>query len=182
MRHFSILIAGLATLGADVAAHAADPKKVPPYFASLSAARARMRTGPARTYPASWLYERANLPVKVIAVFKEWRRIEDPDGTQGWMQANLLSETRTAVVHSPQPIDLRERPSAGARLLWRAAPGVVGRLSQCAKRLVPARCEGAGGLRRDRRALGRSGERDVALIVAGMPKRSGPPSCRAARR
>ena len=30
-----------------------------------------------------------------------------------------------------QPVEMLERPSTGARLLWRAAPGVVGRLSDC---------------------------------------------------
>ncbi|HEX8419833.1 MAG TPA: SH3 domain-containing protein [Sphingomonas sp.] len=131
MRHFAIMLAGVATLAPDVAA-AADAKKTVPYYASISAGRARMRTGPARTYPASWLYQRADLPVKVIAIFKEWRRIEDPDGTQGWMQANLLSENRTAIVRGPQLVEMREKPEPGARLQWRAAPGVVGRLSRCA--------------------------------------------------
>ena len=32
---------------------AADTKRSVPYYASISATRARMRTGPARTYPAS---------------------------------------------------------------------------------------------------------------------------------
>jgi SH3-like domain-containing protein len=131
MRHFAIMLAGVATLAPDVAA-AADAKKTVPYYASISAGRARMRTGPARTYPASWLYQRADLPVKVIAIFKEWRRVEDPDGTQGWMQANLLSGNRTAIVRGPQPLEMREKPETGARLQWRAAPGVVGRLSRCA--------------------------------------------------
>lgn len=132
MRKIAIMIAGVATLALDLSAQAADPKKVPPYYASIAAGRARMRTGPARTYPASWLYQRANLPVKVVAVFKEWRKIEDPDGAQGWMQANLLSETRTAIVRSAQPIEMRDRASPGAHVMWRAAPGVVGTLSQCA--------------------------------------------------
>lgn len=131
MRHFALILAGVATLAPDVAM-AADAKKAVPYYASIAAGRARMRTGPARTYPASWLYQRADLPVKVVAIFKEWRKVEDPDGTQGWMQANLLSENRTAMVRSSQPIEMRAQPEAGARLQWRAAPGVVGRLSKCA--------------------------------------------------
>ncbi|MEG3167542.1 SH3 domain-containing protein [Sphingomonas sp. LB3N6] len=111
---------------------AADAKRSVPYYASISATRARMRTGPARTYPASWLYQRQDLPIKVVAIFKQWRKIADPDGTEGWMQANLLSGTRTAIVRGPTPAELREKPSASSRLVWRAAPGVVGRLSQCA--------------------------------------------------
>ncbi len=115
----------------DPATAADATKRTLPYYASISASRARMRTGPARTYPASWLYQRQDLPIKVVAIYKEWRKIADPDGTEGWMQANLLSGTRTAIVHGADPVELREKPNAGSRLLWRAAPGVVGRLSQC---------------------------------------------------
>ncbi|MEG3164211.1 SH3 domain-containing protein [Sphingomonas sp. PB2P19] len=112
-------------------ADAADDKRKPPYFASIGAGRARMRTGPARTYPASWLYQRADLPVRVVGVFKEWRKIADPDGTEGWMQANLLRNTRTAIVRGAEPAELRDQPTMAGKLLWRAAPGVVGRLSAC---------------------------------------------------
>jgi SH3-like domain-containing protein len=117
-------------LTATVAADAAEEKK-PPYWASISAGRARMRTGPARTYPAIWLYRRADLPVRVIGTFQQWRKVEDPDGEQGWIQANLLSATRTAIVKGPQPVPMMEEPGSVGKLRWRAAPGVVGRLSQC---------------------------------------------------
>ena len=123
-------VAALAAILLAAAASAQETRE-PPYWASISAGKARMRTGPARTYPASWLYQRADLPVRVVAVFKEWRRVRDPDGTEGWMLGNLISSTRTAVVRSAAPLAMRERPVAGARLRWRAAPGVVGRLSRC---------------------------------------------------
>ena len=132
MRRNAVIAAMLAMLIADGATQAAEQRKAVPYYASINAGRARMRTGPARTYPASWLYQRAGLPIRVVAVFKEWRKIEDPDGTQGWMQANLLTEARSGIVRMGQPIDMREQPSPGAKLLWRAAPGVVGRITQCA--------------------------------------------------
>ena len=135
MRHVAWALAGLgaglAMIAGDGGALAAETKKALPYYASINAGRARMRTGPDKTYPASWLYQRADLPVRVVAVFKQWRKVEDPDGTQGWMLAALLSERRTAIVRGQQPADMRERPAAGAKLAWRAAPGVVGRLSEC---------------------------------------------------
>ena len=103
-----------------------------PYWASISAGQAKMRTGPGRQFPASWLYQRANLPVKVLETYPNWRRIEDPDGTIGWMQANLLSEDRTGlVIGEVRP--LREAPDASARIIWRAEPGVVGKLSECSR-------------------------------------------------
>src|SRR3546814_17200266 len=70
-----------------VAAVFTDPvqgqEKKPPYWASLSKDEARMRAGPSMDYPANWIYRRRDLPVKVVAVYSHWRRIEDPDGTQG---------------------------------------------------------------------------------------------------
>jgi SH3-like domain-containing protein len=104
----------------------------PPYWASISAGKARMRTGPGRQFPASWLYQRADLPVKVIETYPNWRKIEDPDGTQGWIQSNLISLIRTAIiVKELRP--LRQSPSAEAQIIWKAEPGVVGRISECGK-------------------------------------------------
>lgn len=103
-----------------------------PYWASISAGKARMRTGPGREFPASWLYQRADLPVRVIETYPNWRKIEDPDGTTGWVQANLLSNVRTALV-SGDIRELRASADPAAPVVWRAEPGVVGRVSQCAR-------------------------------------------------
>ena len=130
MRLLAMTTAAIALTG--LAADTAAQVRKTPYWASISAGKARMRTGPGRNYPANWLYQRAGLPVKVIDVYKEWRKVEDPGGTQGWMQGNLLSGARTGFVVDAVAV-MRERPDAGARMLWRAAPGVVGRVSRCAR-------------------------------------------------
>lgn len=127
MRLCSVLV--MAALMVAPAAISAQ-KKVP-YWSSINAGKARMRTGPGQQFPASWMYQRAGLPVKVLATYPNWRKIEDPDGTQGWMQANLLSDKRTAIVRDDvRP--MREKPNADARIVWRAEPGVVGKISDCA--------------------------------------------------
>jgi len=105
-------------------------KRKPPYYASISAGQARMRTGPGRNYPVNWLYQRAGLPVKVVDIYKEWRKVEDPGGTQGWMLANLLTDARTAMVVDTI-VELRDRPGSGGRMQYRAQPGVLGRISKC---------------------------------------------------
>jgi SH3-like domain-containing protein len=127
MRLCSVLVmAALMVAPASISAQ----KKVP-YWSSINAGKARMRTGPGQQFPASWMYQRAGLPVKVLATYPNWRKIEDPDGTQGWMQANLLSDKRTAIVRDDvRP--MREKPNADARIVWRAEPGVVGKISDCA--------------------------------------------------
>ncbi len=127
MRFWGWLLLGVAALGLAVPALA---QRKPPYFVSIKAEKARMRTGPGRNYPASWLYQRKDLPLKVIDIYGEWRKVEDPDGTQGWMLANLLDDTRTAMVIGTV-LEMRAAPRFNARVSWRAAPGVVGRISKC---------------------------------------------------
>ncbi|MBO9712067.1 MAG: hypothetical protein J7495_04060 [Sphingomonas sp.] len=119
-------------------------QRTPPYFASISVSKARMRTGPGRQYPATWLYQREDLPVKVVAVYNEWRKIEDPDGTQGWMQVNMLSDARTAMVKGTI-VEMRAAPRFNSRVSWRAAPGVVGRISQCTNGWCYLDVHGRGG-------------------------------------
>jgi SH3-like domain-containing protein len=124
----------LALFGLGLAAAAdAQPRRQPPYFASISASRAMMRTGPGRTYPGIWLYVRPDLPVRVVEVYQNWRKVEDPDGTQGWMLVNLLSDTRTAIVRGGAPVPMRASPDDDAAIRYRAAPGVVGRISRCGR-------------------------------------------------
>lgn len=101
-----------------------------PYWASIAAGEAIMRTGPDRSYPAEWVYHRKDLPVRVTQVTGPWRRIQEQDGSSGWMLAMLLSARRTAVVTGAvRPI--RDDADDSAKLLWQAEPGVVGRISRC---------------------------------------------------
>lgn len=122
----SLIAALTLVLGGEAVAQT----KPPPYWASIVPGQARTRTGPGRNYPATWMYQRRGLPVKVVAVFPAWRKIEDPDGAQGWMQANMLTDERSGMVRSDvQP--MRARPDASAPIVWRAAAGVVGKLRRC---------------------------------------------------
>jgi SH3-like domain-containing protein len=109
----------------------AQQERKTPYWASIAASEALMRTGPAKTYPAKWLYRRADLPIKVLEVYPSWRKVQDPDGETGWMLVNLLSDTRTAIVRGDQPRPIHETATAGARVRYLAQPGVVGRLAAC---------------------------------------------------
>lgn len=131
MRRAMIGLAVFVGMATTAAAGAASEKRAVPYYGSIGASLARMRTGPARSYPASWTYRRPDLPVKVVAVFKEWRKVQDPDGTEGWMLAALLRNTRTAIVRGTEPLPMRASPDENAKTLWRAAPGVVGQINQC---------------------------------------------------
>ena len=104
-----------------------------PYWVSLDETEARMRTGPSTEFPVKWVYKRQNLPLKVVSVHSVWRKVEDPDGDQGWMHVRLLSPKRSAIVTGSAVGALREAPDATSRISWRVEPGVVGRIDECDK-------------------------------------------------
>jgi len=122
----------LALLAAAGAGAAETGDKKPPYWASIAAGKALMRTGPGRNYPATWLYVRPDLPVRVVETYPNWRKVRDADGTTGWMLQRLLSDTRTGIVTGAEPRPLHEGPDEHSPVVYRAEPGVVGRLSRCA--------------------------------------------------
>src|SRR5690606_19606777 len=93
----------------------AQSRREPPYWASISAGKAMMRTGPGRNYPATWEYRRADLPIRVIEVYRSWRKVEDPGGTVGWIHVNLLSSARTALVTGAEPRPMHENPDAASK-------------------------------------------------------------------
>ncbi|OAO04804.1 hypothetical protein A8B75_06560 [Sphingomonadales bacterium EhC05] len=130
MRILAFLLAAALSV---MLAPQASAQQQPPYWASIDEPEARMRTGPSTEYPTMWMYKREKLPVKILARYKAWRKIEDHEGTQGWMHARLLSASRTALVTSenPEPIAMRALPDAIAKIIWLAEPGVVGSISQC---------------------------------------------------
>jgi SH3-like domain-containing protein len=114
-----------------VAAPAAAQEKQPPYWASIASGQAMTHTGPGRNYPNVWLYQRRDLPVRVVKKYDNWRLVEDPDGAQGWMLVTMLSDRRTAIVKPGEARAIRAGPNDGAKVQYNAEHGVVGRISKC---------------------------------------------------
>jgi SH3-like domain-containing protein len=129
MRPWGALI---ALIVAASAAPAVAQEKATPYWASIASGEAMMRTGPARTYPGIWLYQRRDLPVRVLKRYESWRLIQDPDGAKGWMLSTLLSDRRTAIITGDEPRPIYSSADPKSPVRYRAEPGVVGRISECA--------------------------------------------------
>jgi len=122
----------VATALVSVASAALAQEKRPPYWASIASGQALTHTGPGKNYPNVWLYQRRDLPVRVVKKYDTWRLIQDPDGAQGWMLVTLLSDRRTAIVKPGEPRSLRAKPDDGAQVRYTVEQGVVGRIDKCA--------------------------------------------------
>lgn len=136
-------------------AHAQEPPENAPLpiprFVNLGANRVNLRQGPDRAQPILWVYQRNGLPVKVVAEFDTWRKIEDIDGTSGWVQSTLLSgKARHGIVLRPSGTEpgtdffapMRALPDPAAPLAARIEAGAVVEMSGCQGAWIKA---GAGG-------------------------------------
>lgn len=132
-RYFMLrrLLVPLLVVSASLTQPAAAQEVETPYWVSIRPDEVNMRVGPGEDYSISWVYRRAGLPLKVLRIKEGWRLVEDPDGARGWMLARFLTRSRAAIVRGKGAAEMRETGEARGRLLWRVAPGVVGKLGDC---------------------------------------------------
>jgi SH3-like domain-containing protein len=107
-----------------------------PRFVSLKTDRVNLREGPSKDHRTAWVFQRAGLPVEIMAEYETWRRIRDAEGTEGWVLHSLLSGRRTAVVMpwakgDPQPVPLYERADERADVVAKLQPNVIANVKQC---------------------------------------------------
>jgi SH3-like domain-containing protein len=101
-----------------------------PRWVSLRSDEVNVRAGPGTRYPIQWVFVRESLPVEVIAEFDNWRQIRDIDGATGWIQQNLLSRNRFAVVTGDVRMMVRD-PEPGGVPVAVIEPGVIVQVLRC---------------------------------------------------
>jgi SH3-like domain-containing protein len=101
-----------------------------PRFVSLRAGEVNLRTGPGVQYPVDWVYHKSTLPLEVIAEYKTWRKVQDWEGSQGWVHQTMLSSTRTFIVTAAMGAVLT-KADPKARPVARVQTGITGQLISC---------------------------------------------------
>ena len=101
-----------------------------PRYVSLKASEGNARRGPSLSHRIDWVFKHRDMPLRIVAEFGHWRRVEDRDGMGGWVHYSLLSGVRTVVV-TAEMADLRLKPAPDAPIMARAEVGVVARLMSC---------------------------------------------------
>jgi SH3-like domain-containing protein len=105
-----------------------------PRFAALRSDEVNMRVGPNTTFPIEWTFQRRDLPVMIVGEFQLWRRIRDPDGTEGWVHSSTLAGRRTVLIRpagTAPEATLRRRPEDNGVTVARLRNGVIARVREC---------------------------------------------------
>ena len=152
-----------------------------PRYVSLKTDRVNLREGPSKDHRTAWVFQRAGLPVEIIAEYETWRRIRDSEGTEGWVLHSLLSGRRTALVMpwakgKQPPIGLLDRTDDKGGVVAHLQPGVITNIkgcdgSWCRVMIVDGRRPRRGRLHPPGEAVGRLSQREGRV---GLDARLGP--------
>jgi SH3-like domain-containing protein len=96
-------------------------------FGSLKSSEVNVRSGPGSHYPILWVLIRKGLPVRILAEFDNWRKIEDFEGKQGWIHQSLLNAKQTVIVLEKEAL-LKNAPCPEGQAVARLEKGVIASL------------------------------------------------------
>jgi SH3-like domain-containing protein len=124
----TLIVAALT--GFAVTAALAQPS-FQPHYVSQRPDKAYLREGPSYDHKVLWVYQHKGHPFLVTASFDVWRRVQDMDGTVGWMSAQMLSDKRTVLVTGKERVVLRAKDDPAAKVVGLADAGAVLNLKSC---------------------------------------------------
>ena len=101
-----------------------------PRYVSLKASEGNARRGPSLSHRIDWVFQHRDMPLRIVAEYGHWRRVEDRDGAGGWVHSSLLSGVRTVVV-TEDLAPLHLKPDPGAPVMAQAQAGAIARLGDC---------------------------------------------------
>jgi SH3-like domain-containing protein len=138
---------GVAALGLPVQALG----QTTPVFASLMADHVEVRGEPRLEKPITVVFKRAGLPIAVLEQQGTWARVQDSEGTTGWVAADAISRRRTALVLSPavgsgeNTRALRSAARSTSDALAYLEPGVIVGIVSCDGRTCRITASGVRG-------------------------------------
>ena len=115
-----------------------------PRFVTLKASEGNVRRGPSLTHRIDWVFQRRDMPLRIIAEHGHWRKGEDHEGLGGWVHYSLLSGKRTVIIQQDK-LMLRSRPDTDANATAELEAGVIAKLGKCELEWCKLETEGHRG-------------------------------------
>ena len=89
------------------------------------------RTGPGKNYPGVWLYQRRDLPVRVVKKYRQLAHDPGPGRRTGLDARDAAQRPPHRDRQAGSAAAGPGRPYDSAKAQYRAEQGVVGRISKC---------------------------------------------------
>ena len=116
-----------------------------PRFAIVKSNQVNARSGPGTTYPIEWIFVSKGEPIKVVAEFDQWRKVEDIEGKGGWVHSSVLSPKRSVVIIGNNIQKLMVQNDAKSRIVAKLEPGLRCVFDRCKNNWCKIKCDGYKG-------------------------------------
>jgi SH3-like domain-containing protein len=116
-----------------------------PRFATIKSNQVNARFGPGTTYPIDWVFVSKGEPIKIIAEFEQWRKIQDVEGKGGWAHSSVLSPKRSVVIMGNNIQKLLAQNDPAARVVAKIEPGLRCLFDKCKEKWCKIKCDGYKG-------------------------------------
>ena len=101
------------------------------YFLMLKNNKVNVRYGPGFDYPIKYIYNKKNLPIKVINKKENFRRIIDFKNNSGWIHASQLKKAKSFILIEDQL--LFSKPTKYSKPILKIAKGRLLLIKKCKK-------------------------------------------------
>jgi SH3-like domain-containing protein len=97
-------------------------------FLSTKFFKVNVRSAPSNNSQVKLVFLRKHEPVKVLATFGNWKKIQDIENDAGWVHISALSNKRFVTINSKESKVMYTKPTFESTILARLNPGVKCRL------------------------------------------------------
>ena len=109
------------------------------YYLTLKYNKVNARYGPGRDYPVKYVYNKKNLPVKIIDKKENFRKIIDFKKNSGWIHISQLKKNKSFILLEDQI--LFSKPTKHSKPLFKIAKGRLLIVKKCKKKWCRVKTE-----------------------------------------
>ena len=109
------------------------------YYLTLKYNKVNVRYGPGRDYPIKYVYNKKNLPLKVIDKKENFKKIIDFKKNSGWIHTSQLKKGKSFILLEDQI--LFSKPTKHSRPLFKIAKGRLLIVKKCKKNWCSVKTE-----------------------------------------
>ena len=100
-----------------------------PRMVSLKNELTFVRTGPGKEFPIKFEINQKGYPLKIIAEFNNWRKVNTKNNLSGWIHTQLLSSFKTGLIIKETV--LKKRPLNSSKNLAILLPDLLIKIKKC---------------------------------------------------
>ena len=104
-----------------------------PRYVSLKSNDSNLRVGPSASYPIRLKYVIANIPIEIIEEYKDWRKINDFEGQEGWLHKSLLQGHRFALINAPYQESVQIYTKPKGEVIGKIGNKNIAKINRCLK-------------------------------------------------